>query len=218
MPGAGSDRSRWVSCAGGAFVGWVRGLSGDGREGFTRGRGRRSGGRAPVIRKRRGQIRVLFFFDADSGRGGVPRPGSGHATRPDPSSGDVSPEYFVDVREAGLTLMMRRGSALEAEAISACFRRFDDPSSFASRAVPCVVCRLPRTRRGTRTRARGLKNLCAGRSRECSLAGVPPVARSVRPATVRITAGSRLVRFEPPRYGPLEPPRYGRITGTKAIE
>ena len=68
----------------------------------------------------------------------MPGIGSRDAPRPGPSSGDVSPEYFVDVREAGLTLMMRRGSALEAEAISACFRRFDDPSSFPSRAVPAL--------------------------------------------------------------------------------
>ena len=83
MPGAGSDRSRWVSCAGGAFVGWVRGLSGDGREGFTRGRGRRSGGRAPVIRKRRGQIRLLLILTQTRGAGGsAPGIGSRDAPRP----------------------------------------------------------------------------------------------------------------------------------------
>ena len=83
MPGAGSDRSRWVSCAGGAFVGWVRGLSGDGRERFTRGRGRRSGGRAPVIRKRRGQIRLLLILTRTRGAGGsAPGIGSRDAPRP----------------------------------------------------------------------------------------------------------------------------------------
>ena len=83
MPGAGSDRRRWVSCAGGAFVGWVRGLSGDGREGFMRGRGRRSGGRAPVIRKRRGQIRLLLILTQTRGAGGsAPGIGSRDAPRP----------------------------------------------------------------------------------------------------------------------------------------
>ena len=217
MPGAGSDRSRWVSCAGGAFVGWVRGLSGDGREGFTRGRGRRSGGRAPVIRKRRGQIRVLFFFDADSGRGGVPRPGSGHATRPDPSSGDVSPEYFVDVREAGLTLMMRRGSALEAGHLCL-FSTVRRPfvlrfSGGPLRCLPPSADETGDANSGARVEEPVRWTLARVQSR-----GSASCRAKRAPCDCANMAGSRLVRFEPPRYGPLEPPRYGRITGTKAIE
>lgn len=199
MPGAGSDRRRWVSCAGGAFVGWVRGLSGDGREGFTRGRGRRSGGRAPVIRKRRGQIRLLLILTRTRGAGGsAPGIGSRDAPRP------IERRHFARI----LRGRSRGGAHLDDAARKRAgggshlclFSTVRRPFVLSFSGGPCVVCRLPRTRRGTRTRARGLKNLCAGRSRECSLAKVPPVARSVRPATVRIT----LV----PLAGPLEPPRF----------
>ena len=104
----------------------------------------------------------------------MPGIGSRDAPRPGPSSGDVSPEYFVDVREAGLTLMMRRGSALEAEAISACLRRFDDPSSFPSRAVPALSAAF-RGRDGGRELGRAGRRTCAldarasAVSRECLL-------------------------------------------------
>ena len=79
-------------------------------------------------------------------------------------------------------MMMRRGSALEADAISSP-AVFDGSTTFPS--LPGFVC-ASADRDGAESARAGLKNLCAGRSRECGLARESPVARSVRLETVTI--------------------------------
>jgi hypothetical protein len=79
-------------------------------------------------------------------------------------------------------LMMRRGSALEADAISSP-AVFDGSTTLPS--LPGFVC-ASADRDGAESARAGLKNLCAGRSRECGLPRESPVARSVRLETVTI--------------------------------